>query len=167
MNESNKTILVPIARGGWMENTKTSSKLSLKSARPYYFTINYVSTEENNTAESRGCHYQLALHYLTPTFTPKADGNYDERSQHTALPVIEGEKWLSKFWTRGMRVLVGTVANSLMLFIYLYFCGKSQSLGLGKSGNSLIRQRLSILQSSFLHFYVFSASVEFQDPYMP
>jgi len=26
------------------------------------------------------------------------DGNYDERSQHAALPVIEGEKWLTNLW---------------------------------------------------------------------
>lgn len=26
------------------------------------------------------------------------DGNYDERSQHAALPVIEGEKWLANLW---------------------------------------------------------------------
>ena len=26
------------------------------------------------------------------------DGNYDERSQHAALPVKEGEKWLTNLW---------------------------------------------------------------------
>ena len=26
------------------------------------------------------------------------DGNYDERSQHAAMPVIEGEKWLTNLW---------------------------------------------------------------------
>ena len=26
------------------------------------------------------------------------DGNYDERSQHAALPVIKGEKWLTNLW---------------------------------------------------------------------
>jgi hypothetical protein len=26
------------------------------------------------------------------------DGNYDERSEHAALPVIEGEKWLANLW---------------------------------------------------------------------
>jgi hypothetical protein len=26
------------------------------------------------------------------------DGNYDERSQHAAEPVIEGEKWLTNLW---------------------------------------------------------------------
>jgi prolyl 4-hydroxylase len=26
------------------------------------------------------------------------DGNYDERSQHAALPVVEGEKWLTNMW---------------------------------------------------------------------
>lgn len=26
------------------------------------------------------------------------DGNYDERSQHAAKPVIEGEKWLTNLW---------------------------------------------------------------------
>ena len=27
------------------------------------------------------------------------DGNMDERSQHSAKPVIEGEKWLINVWT--------------------------------------------------------------------
>ena len=26
------------------------------------------------------------------------DGNYDERSQHAAKPVIKGEKWLTNLW---------------------------------------------------------------------
>jgi len=26
------------------------------------------------------------------------DGNYDERSQHAALPVVKGEKWLTNLW---------------------------------------------------------------------
>ena len=26
------------------------------------------------------------------------DGNYDERSQHAAKPVIRGEKWLTNLW---------------------------------------------------------------------
>ena len=34
--------------------------------------------------------------YSSLRIQTSADGNYDERSQHAALPVIEGEKWLSK-----------------------------------------------------------------------
>ncbi len=26
------------------------------------------------------------------------DGNYDERSQHAAKPVLKGEKWLTNLW---------------------------------------------------------------------
>lgn len=32
------------------------------------------------------------------------DGNYDERSQHAALPVREGEKWLTNLWIWVSRV---------------------------------------------------------------
>lgn len=28
------------------------------------------------------------------------DGNYDELSEHAALPVLKGEKWLANLWVR-------------------------------------------------------------------
>lgn len=33
------------------------------------------------------------------------DGNYDERSQHAAKPVIEGEKWLVRAIKRGIVIV--------------------------------------------------------------
>lgn len=39
------------------------------------------------------------------------DGNYDERSEHAALPVTKGEKWLTNLW-----VWVSEVKQSSLYF---------------------------------------------------
>jgi hypothetical protein len=44
------------------------------------------------------------------------DGNYDERSQHAALPVTEGEKWLTNLW-----VWVSNEPANLRLSRYMHF----------------------------------------------
>lgn len=55
------------------------------------------------------------------------DGNYDERSQHAALPVKKGEKWLTNLWVwvriivcvggiRRCRIIITDTLLRLLLF---------------------------------------------------
>jgi hypothetical protein len=46
------------------------------------------------------------------------DGNYDERSQHAALPILEGEKWLTNLWVWVSAMILSTL---FILFWWLTF----------------------------------------------
>ena len=55
------------------------------------------------------------------------DGNMDERSQHTALPVTAGEKWLTNLWCKFL-VYTRVPYLPFQLYLMLLFIS-SKSLG--------------------------------------
>ena len=78
------------------------------------------------------------------------DGNYDERSQHAALPVIKGEKWLTNLW-----VWVSIVPFFVCLFVCVWE---------DKQNNSIV-----VCLTKFSSLYAFSnvtCSQFCQDPFM-